>query len=292
MKSRPIAAGVIFFAALAGMVVLSTQPACLPDKTCFGDKVNVLIGDGGTDPRATGCTSCMQQTKCCDVLGACGDDQHCSDEFERMQACMIERGASREAECRQELVGVASKDLYACVRTPCGKSCGIPNCDLNAAVTLFVNSTCDHCIGTACCEQVNRCYGNRQCKLFLECVSDHCPRTVGTGMTRIGDADPALLDAFEAAVCGDAGAATAFPQGSFDPGACLNRCLREYAAPPDGLPEENQAASCLAVGVYACGARNRCGPACSQGGSFEVGEYAEDDAGSDASAPTPDAGTD
>lgn len=288
MTRRPLALGFVVAIVVACTATLSMQPACdLPNKTCSGDKVSALVSDdgGASDPRSPACTRCMQDPACCDVLGACDEDQKCIDEFKRMQHCMIERGAGHEAECKQELGNSASKALYQCVRKPCGKLCGIPNCDLNPAVTLFSTPTCDRCIGSACCEQINACYGNRQCKLFLECVSNHCPHTIGTSMARVGALPREIIDTFEAAVCGDAGAAALTTQGQFDPGACLQRCLDEFAAPEAGLPDENKAASCLAVGVYTCGARNGCGNPCEAIEAVQFGPYPEDfpEAGADAS---------
>lgn len=281
MPRRPFAVLFVFALVVASVALSATQPACteVPNQTCFGDKVNALTDDGGTDPRATGCTSCMQQTACCDVLGACSDDLACTGEFKQMQRCMLER-PGKEAECKALLSGSASRELYACMRKPCGKSCGVPSCDLDPAVTLFVSPTCDRCIGSACCEQINACYGNRQCKLFLECVSDRCPKTVGASITGASAVPADVLATFEAAVCGDAGAAALLTSASpVTTGACLDRCLDEFARPKAGLVEANREATCLALGVYACGARNQCGPSCTVTSETPTGAYPEDDAG-------------
>lgn len=293
ITSRPAALLFLFAVILASTTVVVTQPACndIPNATCFGDKVDALHDlDGGADPRAEGCIKCMQQAKCCDVLGACSDDGQCSAEFKATHRCLIENGASQQAECKQNLDGGASKALFNCVRPLCGDSCGIPSCDLDPAVTLFVSPTCDHCITGACCSQINACYKNRQCQLFLECITNRCPKTTGASLSNIAQFPAEALDAFEKAVCSTTPTPDAQAQaGAFDPGPCLDRCLAEYATPEAGLPEENRIAQCLAVGVYTCGAKSGCGPRCTVDRITPAGAYPEDDAGAE---PVADAGGD
>lgn len=283
---RPLALGFVFAVVVACTATLAMQPACdIPAKTCSGDKVSALVNDdgGANDPRSVACTTCMQDQKCCDVLGTCGEDQACTAEYKNMHHCMLERGAGHEEQCKLELKGAASQALYQCERGPCGKQCGIPNCDLNPAAPLFSTPTCDRCIGSACCEQINKCYGNRPCKLFLECVTNHCPHSIGTSMARVGALPLALIDTFEAAVCND-GDASALTPGQFDPGPCLDRCLDEFAPLDGGANDEAKAARCLAIGVYTCGARNQCGEPCESIREVSIGPYPED-------LPPQDAGT-
>lgn len=280
MTRGPAALLFVFAVVLAGSAAIVTQPACgdIPNKTCRGDQVNALVSDGGDDASPNDCTTCMQ-SECCDLLGACGEDEQCAAEMKQTQRCLIERGPSKQGECKQNLDGGASKALFGCIRTPCGPSCGIPSCDVDPAVTLFLSPSCDKCITGACCEQINACYKNRRCQLFLECVTNHCPKTTGPSLTQIGTYPAAALEAFEQTVCGTGASRPAPEDDPFDPGACLNRCLNEFAAPDGGLPDENRAASCLAVGVYVCGAKSGCGPECSVDAGELVGPYPEDDAG-------------
>lgn len=272
---RLVALSFVFAVVISTMsVVLGTQASCanVPNNTCSGERVNVLLDiDGGSDPRKDDCTRCMQRQECCDPLGACGDDEECVDEFKAMQRCELEEGAVNDARCKQSLRGDKSKALYQCIRTPCGDSCGIPKCDLDQAVTLFGTSSCDGCITSGCCNEINACYKNRQCKLFLECITDHCPKSLGPALSSLGKLATEQLDDLRDAVCGDASVPV-------DPGSCLNRCLFEFAFPDGGTEDDNHTAGCLAVSVYTCGAKNKCGDRCLDVGA-SVGPYPEDDAG-------------
>lgn len=265
----------VFAVVLSTMSVLGTQSSCanVPNNTCSGERVNVLLDlDSGSDPRRDDCTRCMQRQECCDRLGACGDDETCVANFKAMQRCELERGATADKECRRLLADDKSLALYTCVRKPCGVSCGIPSCDLDQAVTLFGTAECDSCITGACCTEINACYTNRQCKLFLECITDHCPKSLGPSLDAFGKLDAGAIDALTTSICSGQNIAV-------DTGACLARCFSEYVLPADGGNDpDDRAAGCLALNVYACGAKSGCGPRC-LGVGAAVGPYAEDDAG-------------
>lgn len=284
---RPLA--VLFVASIivACATVVVTQPACggYPGKTCFGDKLNALLDvDGGADPRAEGCTKCLQAQESCDSVGACGDDPKCTAEFKDMQRCMLEQGPGKQVECKRYLTvdggSGKSQPVYTLVRNRCGPSCGIPSCEIDPAASLFVTTECDRCMTGACCEQINVCYKSRQCQLFLECITDHCSKTIGTSLSQLEKTPAEFLDGIESTLCLGTplpkNLPTADPNDTLNAGTCLNRCLREFATPEAGLPEDNQAAACRAVGVYVCGAKSKCGDACKSQGDPIIGSYPED----------------
>jgi hypothetical protein len=266
-----------------GVIIL---PSCsgLPDKTCFGDHVNALVrDDAGPDPE---CTSCLQDQGCCDRVGTCDDEQGCAESFKTTHRCVVEGGASEESRCKGNLSSDSSKKLYDCMRGSCGKQCGIPHCSLDRAVVLFANPTCDRCMGGACCQQINACYANRGCKLVIECITAHCPRTLGPSMTALGKAAPGTAANVSAAVC----AGNDDPGGA-GPGPCLKRCIDDFA--PEGSlgTTDDREARCLAFSVYACGAEEKCGPACGlpdAGPYARPGEWDEDQVGGPGSS-IPDA---
>jgi hypothetical protein len=265
------------FAVVFACIAVVAAPACAPlkDNVCLGDRVNALLVDA-SDTRGAACSRCLQEKPCCDVLGACDDDPVCPGEFKAMHECVLNGGPAKEADCKTALGHPQSEALYACERAQCGAECGIPSCNLDPSVVLFVSPTCDRCISGACCDSVNACYKNRACKLFLECITDHCPVTIGLSMSRVETLSPELRAASVAGVCGDAGVDQDASRGQFDPGPCLDRCFAEFA-PADTA--DDRAARCLAVGVYSCGAGAKCGGACTTDGGATIGRYPEDDAG-------------
>jgi hypothetical protein len=266
------------FAVVFACIAVVAAPACAPltDNVCLGDRVNALLSEDGGAKRAQACSRCLQQKPCCDVLGACDDTKDCPSEFQNMHRCVLAHGPAGEADCKAALVGSQSQALYACERSQCGAECGIPSCNLDPSVVLFVSPSCDRCISGACCDSVNACYKNRACKLFLECITDHCPVTIGSSMSRVETLPPEVRAASVAGVCGDAGVDQDAARAQFDPGPCLDRCLQEFT-PPDTA--DDRAARCLAVGVYACGAGASCGASCMTDGGGTIGRYPEDDAG-------------
>ncbi|MCW5833952.1 MAG: hypothetical protein KIS78_16250 [Labilithrix sp.] len=268
----------LFVVTAAGVGVVSTLPSCNgpPDKTCFAERVHALGANDDAGPDRT-CTTCLQTRNapnaCCDAVGACDDDptNECVSSFQAAHRCVIEGGPSEEARCKGLLTNDRSRNLYACMRGNCGRECGVPSCDVDPAVILFANPACDSCIGGACCEKINACYGSRACKLALECITKHCPRTLGDSMTKL-ESSPELRLAAREAVC-----TGRIPDGVEGPGACVERCLDDFA-PGDGTIDD-LSARCMAFDVYACGAEASCGPKCVRpdaGPYSGEGEWPED----------------
>lgn len=265
---RPIVAGFVF-ATVAAAIAIAASCTPLPSKTCYAQRVNAFEGDAAADD----CTSCLQTSACCDLVGECGDDQTCIDNFRATQSCVALGGPGKEADCKSNLQSPKSQALYSCMRKPCGRQCGIPSCNLDPAVVLIVDPACDRCLTGACCDSINACYGNRQCKLFLECITQHCPVSLGTSMTKAGAQPHDEIVSASHAACNEGG--TFDPV--FDPGPCLDRCLNAFAPDDDASTADDHEARCLAFGVYTCGAGAGCGPTClNDGGASEGTPYPED----------------
>src|SRR5262249_6216758 len=128
-------------------------------------------------------------------------------------------------------------------------------------------------LGGACCKPINDCYGDRRCKLVIECISEHCPNTFGSSLTAFGTLPPNIISQAVDTVCGGQTPPVPLP-------ACLHRCLDEFAPDigTDGGSAADQASRCSAFKVFACGAGAKCGPACTvpEGGVGLSGPYPED----------------
>lgn len=245
-------------------------PACeIPDKTCFGEHITALTEDGG-GPSIL-CSRCLQD-QCCDLVGACDEESGCVDKVKAAHACLLERGPSEESRCVSVLGGseTRSRRLYDCMRQKCGSDdwrasdCRLSSCKVEPSVVLLSTPTCDQCFGGSCCAEVNRCYGNRRCKLAIECIVRDCRATLGQEMSAFGAIGDEVLDQVRRLVCEDStdiDAATVVPNNGLVAAACVTHCLTEFA-PFDGGTSDDAIARCLAYDVYACGAKSSCGPAC------------------------------
>lgn len=286
----------LFVATSLVTLVVSMLPSCggPPEKTCFADRVNALgaTDDAGPNRR---CTTCLQTKNapkaCCDAVGACTDDPEnkCVSSVQAAHRCVLEGGASEESRCKGLLTNDKAKTLYSCMRSNCADECEVPSCDLDPGVILFANPVCDRCLGGSCCESINACYGQRRCKQIVECITTNCPRTLGPSMTILGNAGAEVIETVRQAVC--EGKDVPGGEGS---GACLQRCLDDFAPRDERGTIDDLNARCLAFGVYACGAKAGCGPKCLRpdGGSYGTGAWPEDDPALDAGGAIPDAGAD
>ena len=273
---------IVFVAASLVTGVVSMLPSCggPPSKTCFADRVNALGADGDAGPDRT-CTTCLQTKNapnaCCDAVGACDEDpdKQCVSSFQAAHRCVLDGGTTEESRCKGFLTNERSRTLYTCMRNNCGPECGVPSCDLDTAVILFANPTCDRCMGGGCCENINACYKERRCKQIVECITNNCPRTLGPAMTLLGQAGAETIEQVRRGVC----AGEDVP-GGVGSAACLQRCLDDFAPRGELGTIDDQNARCLAFGVYACGASAGCGPACMRpdGGAYSGnGDWPEDD---------------
>jgi hypothetical protein len=266
-------------------------PSCegLPQKTCFGDRATGLYNEAGTPDES--CAACMQQSHCCDAVGFCDETPGCMEELRRAHACVLDGGPGKEADCLITLGSSRSsrsRAAYDCMRLNCGDTnpekaaCKISNCNVNPAVVLLANPGCDKCLGGSCCQEVNACYGDRRCKLALECIVTNCRPTLGREMSVFANIPPTQAQLVRGFVCGlpdggrldpdqvfpdagfrgppqEDGGGPDFINPAFLGGECVGNCLQAFA--PTNNPDDINA-RCLAFNVYTCGARSGCGEEC------------------------------
>ena len=154
------------------------------------------------------------------------------------------------------------------MRGSCGAQCGLPVCQVDQAARLILNPPCDQCFAGACCNELNRCYENRACKLTLECIISSCGSTLGTALrdANAGAPDAGGDPASVAALCADPPPRTGLPE-------CVRSCLCAYRGNDLGIPPEGEALApiALAASVYSCGRAARCGDACSTSSAPDAG---------------------
>lgn len=275
MRLRWLLLGVVGLA--TALATMTAVPACdgPPEKTCYADHVNGLAVDGDAGPQRD-CTVCLQTKNapnaCCDAVGACDEDpsKQCAPSFKAAHRCVAEGGANEESRCKALLTNDLSKKLYSCMRSACGKECGIPSCTLEPGIPLIANAQCDSCVGGACCERINTCNGNRRCKLIFDCITTRCASSFGPSMTELGLASADQRRALRDGVCGG---------GPPTNDACLQQCLDDFApGGADATPDDLEA-RCEAFDVYACGAEASCGAKCTaaDGGEQQGVDAARDD---------------
>ena len=220
----------------------------------------------------------MQQAKCCDVLGACSDDGQCSAEFKATHRCLVENGASRRSQCKQNLDGGAGRrSSTACARSA-ATAAGSPR---------LRSRSCGDALRLADLRPVHHgCVLQNQCMLQepavpalpSECITNRCPKTTGASLSNI----------------------LQFPAGA--------RRVRRRPAPPRRLPERSRSRApsigpmprplsrwfatpkpgcrgepdrAVPRGRRLPGAKSGCGPRCDRP-HHAAGAYPEDDAGAGA----------
>lgn len=234
----------------------------VPQKFCRGVEAQ---GAPAGEP-ALSCARCLD-TRCCDAVGRCQEQgAACLTSVVEAHTCMLDAGAKRvEAEpgCVTGLEVPAAQEAYACMRGECGEACGLPHCTLDRAVPLIVNPRCDACFNGACCEEINRCFGDRACKLTLDCITVDCQGKLGA---ELRGPSPAALDALEALLCPDGKVA----QGGAG-AECVRACLGAFSSTQPPAAVGGEGAACLAFRVYACGVRAKCGEVCEPGSPVDAG---------------------
>lgn len=261
-KLRRILVVVVSLSALGGAIGvegacsiaddLGSYQACRP-ATVNGKLVVDASPDGAALPDPA-CSACLEGA-CCEAVGICERSSPCAETVFGVHACVLDAGrAALQAEerCSAPLDGSAGPEgkTYACMRARCGAACGLPSCALDPQAPLFFEASCDRCVTGSCCREVNDCFGNRSCKLAVECILDRC-KPAATAFGAVAEVARASQ-----AVC--AGGAAAAP----DP--CIARCVESFARGADPLVPAPRRAECLALEVVACGA-SQCDPACASG---------------------------
>jgi hypothetical protein len=259
IRNRVVVVG-LMVACVGSLVTSSCATFDVPASTCSATRPSLMVGKevsvGRADPS---CAACFED-RCCDEVGRCQDQNSCASRVRATQACVVAaglQGAGKERACTTNLAGdpLATK-AYGCMRERCGEGCGLPVCQIDPATLLMVNAECDSCVSGACCPQINACYGNRTCKLMLECIFDECKRGLSSELE-----DPAIRGGAVPSSCQPAVAAA---PTTFDiAGSCVAGCLARFAAVAQG-PEIDPGgrAGCLAFDVYSCASRAGCSKDC------------------------------
>jgi hypothetical protein len=258
-----VAHAVLAFA-LALPAFSSSCAFALPRETCNAKDVTALLSGTDVDPA---CKACLED-QCCDDVGYCVKDEaaSCAARVKETHACVLGaglRGALEERACKAHLGDSHhAQSLYACMRGHCGPDCKLPVCQLNPAALQFGAPSCDRCVTSSCCEQVNACYGSRTCKLALECIVKNCGRDLADDFKRAKTVDLGIIQQ-QACTSGPPDGATVSDGGDQIIGPCVRDCLVAYASTSaDGVDDPTTEAGCLAFNVFACGARADCAADC------------------------------
>lgn len=245
---------VITAALVSGAIAASTACDVFTRETCRAADIIALSGEANAT-----CSRCLERAATCDTVGNCveiGGD--CTGPVRAAHACVQNAAASskaaeEEGACTKGLVG-AARDTYDVMRASCGRECALPVCKVDPAAVSLGSPDCDRCITSACCEQINACYGNRTCKLVIECIAG-CPNALTGGPAPPPGHDPCADD--------DDGRRPPGGDAGLD---CVDRCLAAYAdhelrQGPDAGP----GARCLAYSIRTCALGARCADRCDGG---------------------------
>jgi hypothetical protein len=231
-------------------IVVACAPWEIPAQRC---RATAFSGEDAAvaSPSAAPCAACVN-AQCCDQVGRCDETAGCTGRVNAARTCLLEAGAAAGREeplCRSHLEADQRAIVtYDCMRRSCGGECQIPSCDVTSAAAVVLNGPCDRCVTASCCPQINTCYGNRGCKLALECIVGRCGSELGNGLARAEMTDVAP------AACNDAGG---IGTGQGGPGGCIGACIDEF-----GANRGDFESACRAFDVFQCAAKARCGKEC------------------------------
>lgn len=127
-----------------------------------------------TSPPAS-CEECAE-SKCCGALGRCSAEASCLDRLHDHVRCVAaqvrdRRVADPEAQCSPSAPSGTAGEVYACVRDQCGASCSVATCKVDVATPRLGSASCDACLVARACDEINACYRDRGCRLFVDCVA-------------------------------------------------------------------------------------------------------------------------
>ena len=248
-----------------GVATFSCSTFDFPSETCDPSTLDAKLDPPYSDGQ---CSRCLED-HCCDIVGRCEHADGCPAAVHSAHKCVLDDGvlaAAEEANC-VKIANIAAipeaNDAYRCMRSSCGNECSLPVCQLDQAATLIRNAKCDACFSGACCAPLNSCYGDRACKLMLECMVDECGTELGPSLADGGaivpDAGPRSSTDIEA-LCTPGAAPSALP-------TCIQNCFCRYRNNDEGLPPSDPSLLPLnlAESVYTCGKEANCGVACTPG---------------------------
>jgi hypothetical protein len=257
VTKRPRTRLVLLLTFVASAAALALGPACevFTRETCNAAD---LVGIQDPDPSRPVCKECLERAATCDTVGRCNDVAGCTQGVREAHQCVLDAGklAFREEGRCVTTLNETSKSAYEKMRESCGKECLLPVCKVDQATVRFGSPDCDKCITGACCEEINRCYANRTCKLILECIVK-CPDALSTDVDG-GFSDPGP----------DRGPCAANDRGG-PPGvtSCITGCLTAFATHEqrvEGADPKNSA-QCLAFTIRSCAVGIGCGKTCDGG---------------------------
>lgn len=248
----------------AALVAGSCKVFDFPDGTCEATGLVAAL----PEPARAECVKCLELKGSCDPVGRCSDDpDDCSARVRRAHTCILDAGrqaAKNEQACTSTELGqnAAAVAAYGAMRASCGKACGLPICRVDTSARQVGSPLCDKCLTGACCEELNECYGDRTCKLIVECIIVECVQELASGATPVQDER-----------CSETSAADA---GAFDPNSplCTERCIGRFADHPQQTnPVRGKRPECLALKIRTCAVEARCGELCSEdAGALDGGD--------------------
>jgi hypothetical protein len=243
----------VFVAALSSEVACRDIPAAACDAT-------TIVDQSLPDDRRDECATCVAD-HCCDVVGKCGQKEECTVAVEHTHACVVSSGpnaARAEEGCAGPLRNVPDERLsvYTCMRESCGHECGLPVCNVDPAAIEIITPTCDGCVTGACCNELNACYGNRTCKLQIECIAKNCAREFSNLLSA---APIPGIQRFVEASC--SGPDVFVPETDPNLSCIVEKCFKVY--PPSGfVADPSKSAACLSGRFFSCAATASCGSSC------------------------------
>lgn len=248
---------VVVITLLGCSAALALAPACevFTRETC-----NAADLVGIQEPTANaGCKECLERAATCDTVGRCNDVAGCTQGVREAHQCVLGAGNlafKEEARCVGTL-NETSKSAYEKMRANCGKECLLPVCKVDQATVRFGSADCDKCVTGACCDDINRCYANRTCKLILECIV-RCPNPLTVGGDG-GFVDPGP----------NRGPCSENDDEGGPPGGpnCIAGCLSAFANHEQRVEgaKPDAGAQCLAFSIRQCAINARCTDSCDGG---------------------------
>ncbi|MBS2016599.1 MAG: hypothetical protein JST00_27190 [Deltaproteobacteria bacterium] len=243
----------IVLSLFACSLALALGPGCevFTRETCNAAD---LVGLPESNTARPVCKECLERAATCDTVGRCNDVSGCTQSVREAHQCVLDAGrlAFREESRCVASLAEAPKATYAKMRESCGKECALPVCKVDQATVRFGAPECDRCITGACCDEINRCYANRTCKLILECIVK-CPDPLNP--TAFPDFAP------------DQGPCAAGDGGPPASSGCVTSCLTAFAAHEQRVEgaDPKDSAQCIAYSIRKCAIDTQCSGSCDGG---------------------------
>ncbi|HEY8075506.1 MAG TPA: hypothetical protein VIF62_15385 [Labilithrix sp.] len=254
--ARIAVSGAILIA--AGVVACLEQLPRTPTRVCAIDEVQALPAAGFAQT-ADGCTSCLE-TPCCDTIGNC--DDNCRKSVRAAHACVLDAGPLHEAQQEQACIvdsgisdAAAATNAYRCMRDTCGEACALPVCKVDPSYGLFVDLSCDQCLSSSCCPQIDACAKDRGCKLLTDCIVQKCKSLFGTRTSLLTNETIPMV---RNAVCNN----EPLPPDADGGLDCVESCFNDVIADGGAVPNQGPTSGCIGFEIVACAVAADCKSAC------------------------------